>query len=459
MAFEHDDIDDPVEDFHDSPLPCRNEGALEHELVEEDGEAQPTTPPTGSFMTRLRQEMEGRGPVSAAAAPAAEEEEEVAEDEAMGAPFEDRQVEEDEDAEDALGAEELLRDVGGAMPSPAPPAPAEEEEEEEAAAIRRDLLEQLPPPMVDGGEEEDDDDVGAMVAGLKDLGAPGAAEEEVLADSLIDDDCSQRERELWQQVRPRSLRREAADLKALKLPNPAIARLMKLHPSLQVRTAEALDMVNYSTVLLLQAVVQAAARTSESGSRIQFQDIRNVCLSTKELHFMLPIAGTLDASATKLQKADANDDDADGEAAGNHGSKRGGKQAKENLDPRQGRLGVAMFAKASTALEQPQDGAEAGSEHEASGGERTPSKQRDTEAKAAGSSKKRKASADAEKSAPKAKAARKAAAAKPKAASAAGKAKAASKADKSAGSSSLLGFFKKSAPTETVDPAAGMQGA
>jgi len=109
------------------------------------------------------------------------------------------------------------------------------------------------------------------------------------------------ERELWERVRTRALRREAAQITALRLPAASLSRLMKLSASLHMRSAESLEIINYATVLLLLAVTRAAARARAPGQRIQFQDIRQTCLTARELSFLLPVTATLDASALALR--------------------------------------------------------------------------------------------------------------------------------------------------------------
>eukprot|EP00927_Polykrikos_kofoidii_P030058 TRINITY_DN25933_c0_g1_i1.p1 TRINITY_DN25933_c0_g1~~TRINITY_DN25933_c0_g1_i1.p1 ORF type:complete len:560 (-),score=130.76 TRINITY_DN25933_c0_g1_i1:72-1751(-) len=120
------------------------------------------------------------------------------------------------------------------------------------------------------------------------------------------------ERELWERVRTRPIRREAAEVQALKLPNSVVNRLMKLHPGVSMRTAEATDVVNLSAVVLMRAVMAAAVRGTKPGSRVQFEDIRQACLAARELQFLLPLQGSLDTSATRLHRGDAALADDDG---------------------------------------------------------------------------------------------------------------------------------------------------
>lgn len=132
-----------------------------------------------------------------------------------------------------------------------------------------------------------------------------ASEEEVQEEKFEDHDLEDepwmsyphRERELWERLRPRALRREAKQIRALRFPTAAVNRLMRLHPNLPMKSSEAVDVINYSSVLLLQAVIKAAARGKSGGQRVQFEDVRNACLNFKELQFLHPVSSTLDASA------------------------------------------------------------------------------------------------------------------------------------------------------------------
>mmetsp|Transcript_14788 Transcript_14788/g.34595 ORF Transcript_14788/g.34595 Transcript_14788/m.34595 type:complete len:433 (+) Transcript_14788:39-1337(+) len=143
-------------------------------------------------------------------------------------------------------------------------------------------------------EASDEDTVGIGLA----LSKP-AAEQELIPDEGWMTRPSH-ERELWERMRPRALRHEAAQLRALRFPTNALSRLMRLHPALQVRSAEASDLINYSTLLVMQAVVLVAARGKDSGQRVQFEDVRQTCSSARELQFLHPLSSTLDASAHTL---------------------------------------------------------------------------------------------------------------------------------------------------------------
>lgn len=151
------------------------------------------------------------------------------------------------------------------------------------------------------------------------------------------------ERELWERVRPRSLRREAAHVRSLRLPATCLSRLMRLHPALQTRSAEAAEVMNVSTVLLLQAVVRAALRGKGPGHRLTFEDIRQACLSAKELLFMHPLSHTLDASTFTARSAV---NAADGDEAGD-GPRRPAQAAPRPAAPDQRVLGAALFARAA----------------------------------------------------------------------------------------------------------------
>jgi len=112
---------------------------------------------------------------------------------------------------------------------------------------------------------------------------------------------SAKERELWERVRPRAVRREAARMKELKLPNAAVNRLMRVHPELQTKSSEALEIINYATVLMVQAVAQASVRGRKgAGQTVRLEDVKQVCLQNRELNFLLPLSATLDASALSI---------------------------------------------------------------------------------------------------------------------------------------------------------------
>lgn len=112
---------------------------------------------------------------------------------------------------------------------------------------------------------------------------------------------SAKERELWERVRPRAVRREAARMQELKLPNAAVNRLMRVHPDLQTKSSEALEIINYATVLMVQAAAQASVRGRKAaGQTVRLEDVKQVCLQNRELNFLLPLSATLDASALSV---------------------------------------------------------------------------------------------------------------------------------------------------------------
>lgn len=156
------------------------------------------------------------------------------------------------------------------------------------------------------------------------------------------------ERELWERARPRALRREAAQVRGLRLPAANIGRIMKLNPTLQVRSAEALEVINYATVLVMQAVARAAAR-GKSGQRVQFEDIKQTCATMHELQFLHPLPGTLDSSAMTLRSdgVDAPAPEQEGAAGGATTSKpRGaGQRPAPAVGPGQMMLNASVFAR------------------------------------------------------------------------------------------------------------------
>jgi len=154
------------------------------------------------------------------------------------------------------------------------------------------------------------------------------------------------ERELWERVRPRQLRREAAQVRALRLPTAGLARLMRVHPAVQGRSPEAMEVLNASTVLILQAVVRAALRGKGPGHGLRFEDVRQACLGAKELGFLHPLSHTLDASTFTTRSAAV---DLDVDEAGNAVKRSLGAPPKP-LGPGQRVLGAAMFAKATATV-------------------------------------------------------------------------------------------------------------
>lgn len=118
---------------------------------------------------------------------------------------------------------------------------------------------------------------------------------------------SRRERELWERVRPRHLRREAHQVQGLRLPAAVLTRLLRLHPQMHSKSSEALEIINHSTVLLLQAVAKAAVRGKAPGKRVSFEDVKSACGGQKELHFLQPLSCTLDASTFQKNEAVRSD--------------------------------------------------------------------------------------------------------------------------------------------------------
>lgn len=114
------------------------------------------------------------------------------------------------------------------------------------------------------------------------------------------------ERALWERVRPRALRREAANLRNMRFPNASLARLTRLQGDGTLRSTEAMDVLNYSAVLFLQVLARATVREAgvngRTGNRVTFEDVRQACVSAKELQFLHPLSGTLDASALTLSR-------------------------------------------------------------------------------------------------------------------------------------------------------------
>lgn len=110
------------------------------------------------------------------------------------------------------------------------------------------------------------------------------------------------ERKLWEVARPTHVRKEAARVRSLRLPNAAVTRLLRLHPDLPSRPQpppEVSELINCATVLLLQATGRALGKLN-SGRRVQFDQVRELCENgAKELSFLRPMAFALDDSARK----------------------------------------------------------------------------------------------------------------------------------------------------------------
>jgi len=105
---------------------------------------------------------------------------------------------------------------------------------------------------------------------------------------------------LWERVRPFAIRREAAEVRALRLPAAAVNRVARLNPSLQSTTPNAIEILSHATSMMLSAVAKAAAK-EKHGGRVTGDDVRNVCTTFRELRFMHPLAASLDSSAFALR--------------------------------------------------------------------------------------------------------------------------------------------------------------
>lgn len=145
-------------------------------------------------------------------------------------------------------------------------------------------------------------------------------EEDDLEGSLPEEEWerwSSKERYMWQRVRPESLRREAQQVLGLKMPDAVLTRLLRLHPQFQSKSSQALEIINLSTVLLLQAVARATVRGKTEGQRITFEDFKGACSTLKELHFLQPFSCTFDSSTfstrAEARSKDAGQREADGE--------------------------------------------------------------------------------------------------------------------------------------------------
>jgi len=148
------------------------------------------------------------------------------------------------------------------------------------------------------------------------------------------------EREMWERVRPRAVRREAASVKELTFPAATMNRLMRLHPDMHSKTSDALETINCATVLLLQTVAQATIRGRRAvGQRVKLDDVKQVCLSNRELNFMLPLSATLDPSTLCMSRHDADD------GAGVKGI------ARVVAGPGQSTLSSAIFGRANGTMD------------------------------------------------------------------------------------------------------------
>lgn len=105
------------------------------------------------------------------------------------------------------------------------------------------------------------------------------------------------ERKLWERLHCKPLRQERSMLESLKLPVSVLNRLVRVHPELLGKSSEAMQIINYATVLMLQAVAHAILRGQRDAHSIRFEDLRQACLNTRELHFLLPVNSAIDSSA------------------------------------------------------------------------------------------------------------------------------------------------------------------
>eukprot|EP00933_Yihiella_yeosuensis_P050953 TRINITY_DN48763_c0_g1_i1.p1 TRINITY_DN48763_c0_g1~~TRINITY_DN48763_c0_g1_i1.p1 ORF type:complete len:432 (-),score=131.81 TRINITY_DN48763_c0_g1_i1:106-1347(-) len=233
--------------------------------------------------------------------------------------------------------------------------------DEVAAALER-LGNELPGDL---SEDSDDD--------------PGPREEPLPAEPW--QSYPARERELWERQRPRALRREAQDVRSLRLPQTAVTRLMRLHPHLPLRSAEAVEIINLSTVMFLQSVTRAAARGSgkTSGGIIGFEDLRQACQQIKELQFLHPLNCSLDPSSFVLRKT-VGDEAEDGKTAKRNGIAKSAEGSAQ-LRAGQARLGAAFLnAKKKDGEEEEEEDAVEAEEVPEHDGEVTPKQQERSEA-------------------------------------------------------------------------------
>jgi len=238
------------------------------------------------------------------------------------------------------------------------------------AALRFPQDEEDPVRLQVGEQFDDEDDLDDGLAGFGRCanGAPEELPEESWEQRLSADVSSStpsqlsEERLLWERVRSSAVRREAAHVQSLKLPAAVLARLVALHPELRLKTGEAMELINYSAVLMVQAVAKAAARDAARAigggkcTRVQFKDIRKVCLESKELQFLQPLNGTLDPTALMLRRGDyaaegadvGFDEDGHLVNAATASKKVVGRQARgKPMVEGQSRLGVSAFAKSA----------------------------------------------------------------------------------------------------------------
>jgi len=155
------------------------------------------------------------------------------------------------------------------------------------------------------------------------------------------------EQELWERARPRHLRREAQQARALRFPMTALNRLMRLHPGLQMKSSEAQEVISLATVLLLKALAKSAARSKGPGQRVGFEDLKTACAGTKELQFMQPFSCSLDATALVLRGGGEAAGDLSTAAASRAAPRGGGRGAPKPLETGQSSLGAAFALNAA----------------------------------------------------------------------------------------------------------------
>jgi len=164
-------------------------------------------------------------------------------------------------------------------------------------AQERALPSQEPEQEQEGFSEASDDELIGDAAGG---GGLGHTSSEVPDEPWAQ--WSRQERELWERVRPRHLRREALEIQSLRFPAAVVNRIMRLHPDLQMKSSESQEVISLSTVILVKALAKAVVRGKLPGQRVTMEDVRSACGNVKELQFLQPLSSTLDASASVLRK-------------------------------------------------------------------------------------------------------------------------------------------------------------
>jgi len=230
--------------------------------------------------------------------------------------------------------------------------PARSEPSLEGAALAEDAFARLdaqeralpseePEQEQDGSSEASDDEPMGDAAAEAGLGSTTS--------ELPDEPWarwSRQERELWERVRPRTLRREALEVQGLRFPAAVVNRIMRLNPDLHMKSSEAQEVISLSTVILVKALAKAMVRGKLPGQRVTMEDVRSACGNLKELQFLQPLSCTLDASASILRKGDV-----DAPAA----EERPGQASKRSKVgppiPGQGTLSVSAFTANAAAPE------------------------------------------------------------------------------------------------------------